>query len=142
MNTLIPRMKFNEVVDGVFNKSLSDIIGTDFSFTQPALTIIEEEDHFSVELAAPGMDKADFNIEMNNGILSISAEQRSEKEEEEPGTYKRREYNYSDFKRSLRIAESVDTENISASYDKGILLIELAKKNKAEVETKKFIDIK
>ena len=141
MNTIIPRMNFDEVIDGFFNKSLSDIIGADYTNTQPSLNIIEAEDHFALELAAPGMEKGDFDVSLENGILKVSAEKKLEQETEE-GNFRRREFNYSAFERSMRVPKSVDQEAITATYENGILNIKLTKKEIELRNSGKTIEIK
>ena len=97
--------------------------------TLPAVNIKENEQDFSVELAAPGLKKEDFKLELANRILSISSEKTNEKEEK-TGNYTRKEFGFSSFKRSFSIPENVDQDQISANYTDGILKLVLPKSKK------------
>ncbi|MBZ9731303.1 Hsp20/alpha crystallin family protein [Salegentibacter sp. JZCK2] len=108
----------------------------------PAVNIQETEDNFSVEVAAPGMAKDMFNIELDNDVLTISSEDKKEKETtEKNGRYTRKEYSYSNFKRAFSLPDSVDSEKISAAYNDGVLEILLPKREEAKVQAKRMIDI-
>ncbi|MGM0932522.1 MAG: Hsp20/alpha crystallin family protein [Bacteroidota bacterium] len=109
----------------------------------PAVNIQEDEDAFTVEVAAPGKTKTDFNIELDNDVLTISSEEKKEKETSEKNRrYTRREFSYNNFKRAFSLPESVDTEKISASYKDGVLFIGLPKREEAKVQAKRMIEIK
>ena len=108
----------------------------------PAVNIQETEDNFSVEVAAPGKTKEDFNIELDNDVLTISSEEKKENEtSEKNGRYTRKEFSYSTFKRAFSLPDSVDSEKISASYKDGVLVIELPKREEAKVQAKRMIEI-
>lgn len=100
----------------------------------PSANIKETEKSFDVELAVPGMKKDDFEIEVNEDLLTIRAEQKTEKEEESE-RFTKREFNYSSFVRSFRLPENVDAEKIEATYTEGILRLGIPKV--AEEETSK-----
>lgn len=108
----------------------------------PAVNVIEKDDSFAVEVAAPGLKKEDFNIELNNDLLTISAEQHQEAETKETGKYTRREFGYASFKRSFNLPESVNTAEISAAYEQGILTLGLPKREEAQVQPARMIEIK
>ena len=96
---------------------------------------------FTLEMASPGMKKDDFEIEIENNLLTISFEKEMEKEEEEDA-YTRREYNYNSFSRSFTLPDSVDENKIKASYKDGLLKLELPKKEGAQLaEGKKHIAV-
>ncbi len=108
----------------------------------PAVNIMETEDSFNVEVAAPGMTKEDFNIELDNDVLTISSEDKKEKETtDKNGRFTRKEFSYSTFKRAFSLPDSVDSAKISASYNNGVLEIALPKKEEAKVQAKRLIDI-
>lgn len=108
----------------------------------PAVNIQETEDAFSVEVAAPGKSKEDFNIELDNDVLTISSEDKKENETtDKKGRYTRKEFSYSTFKRAFSLPDSVDNAKISASYNNGVLEIALPKKEEAKVQAKRLIDI-
>lgn len=99
---------------------------------EPALNIKETEDHYEIELAAPGFGKKDFEVTIDNGYLNISAK-KSKEEEEKEEEFTRREFSYKAFERSLLLPENVLEEEIKAKYVDGILKFKLMKK---EVEKK------
>ena len=108
----------------------------------PAVNIQETEESFSVEVAAPGKTKEDFNIELENDVLTISSEDKKENEiTEKNGRYTRKEFSYSTFKRAFSLPDSVDSEKISAQYNNGVLEILLPKKEEAKVHAKRMIEI-
>ncbi len=106
----------------------------------PSANVIEQEKEFIIELAVPGMKKQDFNIDMANGQLTISAEKKEEKEEEEKN-FTRREFSYTTFSRSFTLPESINHENIKAQYNEGILRLNLPKKEE-KLQERKRIEIK
>ena len=107
---------------------------------EPALNIKETDDHFDIELAAPGFSKKDFEVTIEDGCLNISAE-KTHKEEEKEEDYTRREFSYNSFERSLQLPESVKEEEIKAKYTDGILSFKLAKKEEAKKQPKKVIEV-
>ena len=107
---------------------------------EPALNIKETEDHFEIELAAPGFTKKDFEIIIDNGYLNISAEKSKEKEEKEE-EYTRREFSYKAFERSLLLPENVKEEDIKAKYVDGILKFNLLKKEVVKKQEPKKVEI-
>ena len=112
-----------------------------FSTTVPAVNIIEKETEYKIELAVPGMRKDHFEIEMEEGILSISVNQDEEKTSEK-GKFTRREFSYNSFRRSFTIPESVDPAKIDANYTEGVLFISLPKRKEALPPPKKLINIR
>jgi HSP20 family protein len=108
--------------------------------TVPAVNIKETENNYLVEMASPGMKKEDFKINLEDDVLSISAEMKSE--HEETGTqYTRKEFSFSSFKREFTLPETADTDDITANYFDGILTITIAKKEEAKPKPAKLIEI-
>jgi len=103
-----------------------------FEGTIPAVNIKEDKDKFILELAAPGMKKNDFHINVEKDVLTISSESKEEKEEKKEN-FARREFFYSTFKRSFNLPDTIDVENIKADYKNGILNIILPKKEETKV---------
>lgn len=132
------------VFDDMFN---TDWLGGTTNYKRigtmiPAVNIFEDDDAFSVEVAAPGKIREDFNIELDNEILTISAEEKKEeKSPEKNGRFTRKEFSYSNFKRAFTLPETVEYEKISASYENGVLKIFLPKKEEAKVQPKRMIEI-
>jgi len=132
-----------------FPSLLEDVLGNDFlgntalkSFknTTPSVNIIESDANFTLEVAAPGLKKEDFNIALDNDVLSIASNRKDETTEKE-SNYTRREFSYIEFKRSFTIPETVNSEDINAVYENGILKITLPKKEEAKVPAKREISI-
>jgi HSP20 family protein len=94
--------------------------------SMPAVNIREDEKKFILELAVPGIDKKDLKIEINEDVITISSENKKEKEETYDG-FKRREFSYSSFCRSFYLPENVTRDKIGANYKDGILSVELPK---------------
>lgn len=107
----------------------------------PPVNIKETDANFSVELSAPGLKKEDFNIEVDNGKLTISAEAKTENAEQAEGKYTRREFTHAAFKRVFTLPETINTEGINAGYENGILTIQLPKKEEALPKAKRAIEI-
>lgn len=129
-NDLFPRIP--SFFDDFLGRDLSDWLNTSFPYREssvPAANIKETDKDFTVELAAPGMDKKDFNIEFENDVLTISSEKKNEVEEkDEKGNYCRKEFNYQSFRRSFRVPENaVNINKIEANYKDGVLHIQLPK---------------
>ncbi len=110
-------------------------------FSQPAVNIRETDDEFVMEVAAPGLEKSDFNVFVEDGILNVEVNKEVE-EKEEDKNWRRYEFNYMQFKRSFQLPESVDTQKIDATYKNGILTISLPKKDEAKPIPPKSIKIK
>jgi HSP20 family protein len=108
--------------------------------TVPAVNVKETDTAFDLEVAAPGMKKDDFKLEVKEGMLYISAETKMEKEEKE-NDYTRREFSYSTFERSFWLPENVKSDNIKATYKDGILMITLPKVKVEKKEPSKLIKI-
>jgi HSP20 family protein len=126
---------FNDFFEGEFNPG--KITRT---ASVPAANIIEKENGYHVELAAPGMTKNDFKIELNEDLLTIRTE-KSENKEEKNERFTKREFNYTSFVRSFRIPENVDVEKINARYENGILQLEIPKTEVEETSKVRQIEI-
>ena len=107
----------------------------------PAMNIKEHQDDFEIEFAAPGFNKKDFEVTIEDDMLNVCAE-KSREEEEKEEDYTRREFSYNSFKRSLKLPNSVNpNEDIKAVYKNGILKLKLLKKEEAKQLPKKVIEI-
>ena len=111
------------------------------SSTMPAVNIKETKDDFVVEVAAPGMKKDDFKIELDNNLLMISSEKKEEHEEKQEGEYTRKEFMYQSFRRSFTVPKTIEDGKIQATYKDGVLSIQLPKKEEAKQKPKKSITI-
>jgi len=108
--------------------------------TFPPVNIQDNESSFELELSVPGRKKEDFNIEINEQVLTISNEAKKEEEVKEGG-YTRKEFSYSSFKRSFTLPDTVNEEGIKASYENGILRFTLPKKEESLPKPKRLIEI-
>ena len=132
---------FPSLVDELFNQDRR-VKTSSISSTTPAVNIIEKDIQFLIELAAPGNKKEDFEIEIEDGILSISSSSSSkEYNTSEKERFTRHEFSYNCFRRSFTIPESVDVSSIKATYNEGVLLIKLLKLEEALPQPKKLITI-
>jgi HSP20 family protein len=129
-------------IDDLFNSDLPSVFSSTFNngLTLPKVNIKETADAYFVEMAAPGLKKSDFHIDLKNESLSISTEIEEENETREE-QYTRREYGYSSFKRIFSLPESVDDNKIKAKYIDGVLSIHLPKKEEAKQKPAKTIHI-
>jgi HSP20 family protein len=108
--------------------------------TFPAVNIKENETNFELELAIPGFKKDNFNIEIDENVLTISSEIKSGDTVKE-NNYTRREFSFSSFKRAFTLPETIDEAKINANYEDGILRLSLPKREEALPKPKRLIDI-
>lgn len=106
----------------------------------PAVNVKEEPENFMIEVAVPGMKKEDFKIEIDRGVLMISAKAEESKEEKDEN-FVRREFSYRNFNRSFWLPENVKSEAINASYDQGMLKLKLPKISTLPNSVSKVIQI-
>jgi len=127
-------------LDDIFSdQSFNSYFGSR-SVSTPAVNVLEDNSEFRIDVASPGLSKGDFNIDVNDDLISISALKEVEKDES-GSKYTRREFNYNSFKRSFQLPDSVDQERISASHAEGILSVHLPKKEEEVKKGPKTIDI-
>jgi HSP20 family protein len=112
----------------------------EYNRTVPAVNVKENKDSFSIEFAAPGFKKGDFNINVDENVLTISAEKQEEAKEDNE-EYTRREFSYSSFSRSFTLPQSVNPDKIDAKYSEGILHLIIPKKEEAKKQPKKEIKV-
>lgn len=132
---------FPSIIDELFKP---DWLGgiQNFSTTLPAVNIKESHIDFVIQLAAPGKNKEDFNIEIDHNVLTISSNEKTEKEDmDNGGKYTRREFSYTSFRRAFTLPDTVNSENINATYENGILSVVLPKREEALPKPKRLIEI-
>ncbi len=140
--SLAPRSFFTDFfsdVDRFFENDLFQMpaqLGRQLMRNMPATNIRESEKEYTIELAAPGMAKDDFSIDVDEGMLTISSQKEEEVNKEEEN-FTRREYNYSSFSRSFRLPEGVSPDEIKARYEEGVLKIAVPKREEATVNRKR-----
>ncbi|WP_194777165.1 Hsp20/alpha crystallin family protein [Pararhodonellum marinum] len=124
---------------GLLDRFFQDSIGVSKQQFSPAVDISEDEQHYEVQLAVPGMKKKDFHVELVDGKLTISGERKME-EKKEGKNFHSVETHYGSFSRSFFLPEDVDQENLQAQYEDGLLKIKLPKTpkkvQKASIEVK------
>lgn len=141
---MLPVMNRNLWMPDEFN----DFFDTDFmprvNATAPAINVKESEKDYTVELAAPGLTKDDFNVNIDHdGNLHIKIENKSNsKEEDKKSHYLRREFSYSKYEQTLLLPEDVEKDKISASVNNGVLTVDLPKIEKATEKASRQIEIK
>lgn len=146
--SLIKRENYLPAWSGLFNDFLNrdwyDWAAKNYSLantTLPSVNIKESETGFDVEMAAPGMAKEDFMIELDNSVLTISSARQSENQTGEGKNITRREFSYQSFIRSFTLPAIVQTEQITAKYETGILRVNIPKKEEAKPKPIKKIEV-
>lgn len=138
-NKLAPS-RMSGFFDDFFNRNITDFFGSDFAVQSPSINIVENEESFRIEVAAPGLTKSDFNISVESGLLKIEAK-KEHKEEVKEDKFVRREFNFSSFTRSFQLPDTVDADNINANYEQGVLILTLPKLEEAKAKLVKVIEI-
>jgi HSP20 family protein len=146
--TLVKRTGRSELLPSIWNNFFNnDLFNWENNFinsgnTLPAVNIKEKPDSFSVEMAAPGMDKKDFKIEIDGSALTISSEKQHESEEKEGENFNRKEFSYQSFYRTFHLPkEVVNADKIVAKYENGILRLEIPKKEEAKQKPARLINV-
>ncbi len=132
---------FNEF----FNRDWLDWTNRNFSETNttlPSVNVLEGKERYEVNMAAPGLEKKDFKIELNHGILTISSEKKIENEVKKGQQFNKREFSYQSFSRSFTLPDTAESEKISAKYEDGILKVIIPKKHAGKDKSIKSIEIK
>jgi len=135
------RANMPNLVDFFFGDDLlSNFFDNANAGTVPAVNIVESKDDYQIELAAPGLEKKDFKVDLNNNMLTISSE-KEQKNEVEGEKIIRREFSYTAFKRSFTLPDSADGDKIKAAYNEGILKISIPKREEAKEKPARQISI-
>ena len=141
-------VRFSNQMPSLFDRFLEndlfDWTNRNFSSTNttlPAINIKEDENGFEVEMSAPGLDKKDFEIELDNNVLTISSEKKVEDETKEGQRFTRREFSYQSFRRSFNLPDTVDNDKIEAKYENGILKLNIPKREESKPKPAKQIEI-
>lgn len=136
------------LMDDFFNQSLERFFGnapsrssgraSSFRTTLPAVNVAETDEAYEVHVAAPGMQKSDFDVNVEDNVLRISAETKySTDEADDDSGYHRREFSYASFERRFSLPDNVDDEQITASYEDGILKLAIPKVDPEEQQPSK-----
>jgi HSP20 family protein len=136
---------FPAIFDDFLSRDLFDWNASNYSnsgTTLPAVNIKETADNFEVEMAAPGMNKEDFNVTLDGNVLTISAERKAEKSNNQQEKYSRKEFYYESFQRKFSLPkEVVDEQDIQAKYENGLLRLIIPKKEEARPKPPRSIQI-
>jgi len=136
------RVNVPSLMDEFFGRDLiQNFFEDQTGISMPAVNVVETNDNFRIEVAAPGLEKKDFKIDLDNNVLTISSEKEERNESQEEGKFMRREFSYSSFRRSFSLPNSVDAEKIKANHKDGILSIILPKREEAKQKPPKQISI-
>jgi len=137
----VPSLLNDFFTDDWFNSSLSNWRTAGASL--PAVNVRETNDDFMIDVAAPGMKRNDFKVELDNNILTISSEMEEKQEEKDKnGKFTRREFSYQSFQRSFSLPENkVDGGKISAKYIDGILHVVVPKREEAKIKPARQITV-
>jgi HSP20 family protein len=131
---------FRNIMDRFFGSDISDYL-TDFKGTVPSINVKETKNEVQIDVAAPGMNKDNFKVTLENDFLLISGETKGDREEKDEN-YTRREFNYESFQRSFYLPEAmVRADKIEAKYSDGILHISVPKSEEAKKKEPKIIEI-
>lgn len=132
--------EFGKAVDDLMqNIKVNDIFGADFTKTAPAINVYEHLGYLEIQVAAPGLKKEDFHLQIEQDVLTISANANVKELPEDVKT-KRNEFNYSTFKRTFRLNDKFDYQGIKARYEQGVLNITIPEKEQ-EPRTTIKVDI-
>ncbi|WP_128547482.1 Hsp20/alpha crystallin family protein [Larkinella soli] len=141
MNPMLKNSHLPSLIENFFGRDLDGFFAANQTVNHlPAVNVAEHKDGFRIEVAAPGLKREDFKLNLDHNNLTISASgETSEARQEEK--YTRREFSYSSFQRTFTLPTSIDTEKIQASYNDGVLKIELPKREEAKVKPARQIEI-
>jgi HSP20 family protein len=135
---------YPSLFDRFFDNDLFDWSNRNFSTTNttlPSVNIRESKESFEVEVAAPGLNKNDFKIELNHDLLTVSSEKKVEHETKDDQHFTCREFSYQSFNRSFTLPNIADSEKIEAKYENGILKVTIPKKEEVIAKLNRVIDI-
>ncbi len=142
---MLPRINTGFEFPDLFDRFLNDNLLRNKSalsdYTVPAVNVSEDDKKYEVDVAAPGMEKKDFNIDITDNVLTVSAEKQEEEKKEEEN-YVRREFGYTQFKRTFALPENTNEEKIDANYKDGVLKIAIPKKEIEKAKAQRKIDVK
>jgi HSP20 family protein len=142
MSTLVKTHFANPAyLNGFFGKDLFNEVSTPaFAGSVPAVNVVESKEGFRIEVAAPGLQKSDFKLNLEKNQLTISA-QKEQKEKDTSEKYTRREFKYASFQRTFTLPNSIDGDKIEATYNEGVLNIALPKREEAKEKPARAIEV-
>jgi len=138
-----PVTRKGSYVPSIFDDLFNNDIARDFFSNEratPAVNVSEDENKFNIEVAAPGLDKKDFKVNVENNVLTISSE-KEDKKEDEGKNYMRKEFSFTTFSRSFTLPDNVEDDKIKATHKDGVLNVEIPKSEKAKSKPGREIKI-
>ncbi|MFL5740990.1 MAG: Hsp20/alpha crystallin family protein [Flavisolibacter sp.] len=139
-NDLFPAMY--SLFDDMLTRDLWGSNNSSTNTTIPAVNLRETNDNFVVEMAAPGMSREDFKVELDGNMLTISSEKNEEREQKDGERFTKKEFSYQSFQRSFQLhKEVVDADKIEAKYENGVLHLVIPKKEEVKQKPPKTIQI-
>ncbi len=130
-STFMP-LGIDQFLDEVSGRSISDLFENSFVNVSPSVNIKEDEEGYTIDLAAPGIPKEDFSIEIKDKTLIIKSEKKEDNESNPMGKSLRKEFNYESFNRAFHLSEDISQKSVTASFDNGILSVRLLKKEEVK----------
>ena len=140
VNQSIGASRLDQFVDEFFNRSLNAFVGSDHFASQPLVNVFESNTEYVLEIAAPGLEKSDFEVRVEGDFLTVSAQKVGAQSEEKKDKFLRKEFSYSTFSRSFRLPKHTVLEQIKAGYDQGILRLSIPK-SETQVQKYRAIEI-
>jgi HSP20 family protein len=146
MRTIVKTPTLKSLFDANFYPAtlgnvLDEFYGNNKKSFVPAVNVTEDEEKFTLEILVPGFTKEDLKVDLNENLLTISADHKEESTKAETSNYVRKEFSHHSFERSFTLPENTNKEALAAKYENGILNVSIPKKVEAKVEVKKLIDI-
>lgn len=142
-------LRFSNVYPRLINRMLDDesldMTNRHYSSTNttlPSVNLKEDANGFELELAAPGLTKGDFKIEVDKNVLTISSDRQLERETKDGQQFTRREFSYQSFSRTFTLPQIAESDRIEAKYESGILRVSIPKKEEAKPKPARKIEIK
>lgn len=129
-NNFFDPLDFGPIIKDIFGSNVIDMVKNELVVSRPGANVFETKDNYRLELTVPGLGKKDISIKLEDRVLIVSANKESKLAEGEK--VNRREYDFSKFKRSFNLPDSIDTTDIKAAFKNGILIIKLGKKEKSD----------
>ena len=141
---MIPMLRNKRFLPGFDDDDfLKDFFDFEGNPSVPEVNVREKQDEYVIELAAPGLNKKDFNVNVQNNVLVISSEKEDKDEKkDENDNFLRREFSYSSFQRSFSLPEGVNADDINAKHENGVLYVSIPKKDELKQQPSKQIEIK
>lgn len=134
---------FTNVLDDFFNQSFPEVFTNEFNWNTPSTNVKETKDGYTIEMALPGIDKKAIDIRVEKDQLIVESKHSSENvEKNEDENYTMREFNYSAFRKSFYLNDTIDSNKIDAQYKDGVLYIDLEKKDEAKPKEPRNIIVK